>query len=253
MQTLRTLFFRMGVLLHQGGGHGHSHGGGGHGHSHGGGGHGHSHGGHKSSEENINVRAAFIHVLGDLIQSLGVLVAAFIIKFNVSCFCACCSVGESCDFSEVGHLKLENANLFGEGTAFKTWQRIFAWKRSFLTGKCRYVKHTVHNTGQGTVWNYTMTFMGNIYYSSISYRMFKVCSAPFYFYRVPIQLLILPGFNHAILRNFHSDMRILFKLFILSITYHNLIKYSVLVYHFQHFHEKERVLVNYPKMKLSSL
>ena len=70
----------MGLLLHQGGGHGHSHGGG-HGHSHGGG-HGHSHGG--GDEQNINVRAAFIHVLGDLIQSLGVLIAAFIIKFNVS-------------------------------------------------------------------------------------------------------------------------------------------------------------------------
>ncbi|XP_063694585.1 proton-coupled zinc antiporter SLC30A2-like isoform X2 [Bolinopsis microptera] len=71
----------MGVLLHQGG-HGHSHGGGGHGHSHGGGGHGHSHGATKTEQENINVRAAFIHVLGDLIQSLGVLVAAFLIKFN---------------------------------------------------------------------------------------------------------------------------------------------------------------------------
>ena len=64
----------MGVLLHQGG----------HGHSHGGGGHGHSHGGASGDDTNINVRAAFIHVLGDLIQSLGVLIAAFIIKFNVS-------------------------------------------------------------------------------------------------------------------------------------------------------------------------
>ena len=61
-------------ILHQspGGGHGHSHGGG-HGHSHGGGGHGHG------GEENINVRAAFIHVLGDLLQSIGVMVAAGII------------------------------------------------------------------------------------------------------------------------------------------------------------------------------
>ena len=82
--NLTLSHFRMGILLHQGGGHGHSHGGGGHGHSHGGGGHGHSHGGGKGDGENINVRAAFIHVLGDLIQSLGVLVAAFIIKFNVS-------------------------------------------------------------------------------------------------------------------------------------------------------------------------
>ena len=32
---------------------------------------------------NINVRAAFIHVLGDLIQSVGVVVASVIIKFKV--------------------------------------------------------------------------------------------------------------------------------------------------------------------------
>ena len=32
---------------------------------------------------NINVRAAFIHVLGDLIQSIGVLIAALIIFFKV--------------------------------------------------------------------------------------------------------------------------------------------------------------------------
>ena len=55
----------MGASLHQ---HGHSHGGGG-GHSHG---HGakesqHSHG----AKENINVKAAFIHVIGDFLQSLG--------------------------------------------------------------------------------------------------------------------------------------------------------------------------------------
>lgn len=63
---------------------------GGHGHSH-----GHSHGGHKNSDEeellgnghkkketNINVRAAFIHVLGDLIHSVGVFCAAIIVKFK---------------------------------------------------------------------------------------------------------------------------------------------------------------------------
>jgi len=33
---------------------------------------------------NINVRAAYIHVLGDIIQSLGVLVAAVIVYFRVS-------------------------------------------------------------------------------------------------------------------------------------------------------------------------
>ncbi len=63
-------------------GHGHRHG-----HSHGGdgerqplvssAGHGHGHGGAGST--NINVRAAFIHVVGDLIQSVGVFVAALVI------------------------------------------------------------------------------------------------------------------------------------------------------------------------------
>lgn len=76
-------------------GHGHSHGGlgskhshshgaesEGHGHSHDkeGGGHGHS---HSKKKVNINVRAAFIHVLGDLVQSIGVLIAAVIIKVQV--------------------------------------------------------------------------------------------------------------------------------------------------------------------------
>ncbi|OWR46682.1 proton-coupled zinc antiporter SLC30A2-like isoform X3 [Danaus plexippus] len=87
----------MGLTLHQ---HGHSHGGqAGHGHSHGGANpvlnnkervdsdaesssshtqevHSHTHG------ENINVRAAFIHVLGDFLQSFGVLVAAIVIYFK---------------------------------------------------------------------------------------------------------------------------------------------------------------------------
>jgi len=53
-------------ILHQGGSH--------HGHSHAGGG-GHSHGDH----ENLNVRAAFIHVVGDLVQSVGVMIASVII------------------------------------------------------------------------------------------------------------------------------------------------------------------------------
>jgi len=79
----------MGCTLHQ---HGHSHGGGGHGHSHGGEGHGHSHGEHDSEagdihddekeQENINVKAAFIHTVGDLLQSIGVFVAAIIIYFK---------------------------------------------------------------------------------------------------------------------------------------------------------------------------
>lgn len=84
----------MGCTLHQ-----HSHGPGGHGH-----GHGHSHGGQSDveasssssnsmpSEEtqrkdghsrvNINVRAAFIHVIGDFIQSVGVFAAALVIYFK---------------------------------------------------------------------------------------------------------------------------------------------------------------------------
>ncbi|KAI8495606.1 PREDICTED: zinc transporter 2-like [Branchiostoma belcheri] len=50
--------------------------------------HGHSHGGTQrvsdgeSGGRNINVRAAFIHVLGDLLQSVGVLIAAYIIRYK---------------------------------------------------------------------------------------------------------------------------------------------------------------------------
>ena len=69
-----------------GGGHGHSHleSGGRHGHSHAEGhshdhGHGHS---HDTRSKNINIRAAFIHVIGDLVQSIGVLIAAIIIKLK---------------------------------------------------------------------------------------------------------------------------------------------------------------------------
>ncbi|XP_021343404.1 zinc transporter 2-like isoform X2 [Mizuhopecten yessoensis] len=94
----------MGLTLHQ---HGHTHGGGG-------GGHSHHHDDsdtknlvnssaedrspgygsvtemeqqsqdepHEHSSNNINVRAAFIHVLGDLLQSIGVLIAAVIIFFK---------------------------------------------------------------------------------------------------------------------------------------------------------------------------
>ncbi|TFK13450.1 putative polypeptide N-acetylgalactosaminyltransferase-like protein 3 [Platysternon megacephalum] len=45
-------------------------------------GHGHSHHGH-SKQRNTSVQAAFIHVVGDLLQSVGVLVAAYIIYFKV--------------------------------------------------------------------------------------------------------------------------------------------------------------------------
>ncbi|XP_020611500.1 zinc transporter 2-like [Orbicella faveolata] len=85
----------LGIILHQTGmGHNHSHGGGSHSH-------GASHSSHNgkvesvstnrltrsgslsTEKQNINVRAAFIHVLGDIVQSVGVLIAAYIIKFKV--------------------------------------------------------------------------------------------------------------------------------------------------------------------------
>jgi zinc transporter 2 len=51
-----------------------------HGHSHAGG-HGHSHGhGHGDEEEsNVNVRAMYIHIIGDLIQAIGVIIAGGLI------------------------------------------------------------------------------------------------------------------------------------------------------------------------------
>ncbi|XP_075419804.1 proton-coupled zinc antiporter SLC30A2 [Tenrec ecaudatus] len=45
-------------------------------------GHGHSHGPGHGEEQNPSVRAAFIHVIGDLLQSVGVLVAAYIVYFK---------------------------------------------------------------------------------------------------------------------------------------------------------------------------
>jgi len=62
----------MGCTL--GHGHGHSHGGGADAESLSTGSTGHSH-------QNINVQAAFIHVIGDFIQSIGVFIAALIIYF----------------------------------------------------------------------------------------------------------------------------------------------------------------------------
>jgi solute carrier family 30 (zinc transporter), member 2 len=73
----------MGCSLHD---HGHGHGHGGHGHSHSeGGSHSHenvAHGGVKSHVENLNVRAAMIHVISDFVQSCGVFVAALVIFFK---------------------------------------------------------------------------------------------------------------------------------------------------------------------------
>ena len=63
----------LGVILHGACGLGHHHG-----HSHGGGAvkHQHSHG---AGEQHINIRAALIHVLGDLLQSIGVLISSVLI------------------------------------------------------------------------------------------------------------------------------------------------------------------------------
>uniref|UniRef100_A0A3Q1BHR6 Probable proton-coupled zinc antiporter SLC30A4 n=1 Tax=Amphiprion ocellaris TaxID=80972 RepID=A0A3Q1BHR6_AMPOC len=72
----------MGFLLNQ---DGHLHG---HGH-----GHGHSHGhaasssqsagsGQQRAHSSLAVRAAFIHALGDLVQSVGVLIAAYVVRFK---------------------------------------------------------------------------------------------------------------------------------------------------------------------------
>ncbi|EGZ11482.1 hypothetical protein PHYSODRAFT_517016 [Phytophthora sojae] len=106
------------IVLMQISGHGHSHGGGGHSHSHGEKTQGHSHGGrshgegnhhghshgidakhghshgpeecsgeegrrhHHKNLENLNIRSAYIHALGDFIQSLGVCVAGGLIWFK---------------------------------------------------------------------------------------------------------------------------------------------------------------------------
>ena len=107
---MNLIIFSMGVVLHSGifkccrlpshFGHGHSHGDG-HGNSHHNGhGHSHSFNSHaadtiqdsnflsqdvhqESHVKNINIRAAFVHVLGDLIQSVATFIAALLIKFKV--------------------------------------------------------------------------------------------------------------------------------------------------------------------------
>ena len=50
-----------------------------HSHGHGGADHGHGQG---HGDENMNVRAAIIHIIGDCIQSIGVVIAAIIIYFR---------------------------------------------------------------------------------------------------------------------------------------------------------------------------
>ncbi|RXM93198.1 Zinc transporter 2 [Acipenser ruthenus] len=65
----------MGITLHQS-----SHL---HGHSHGPHSASHSHDASASPQQNPSVRAAFVHVIGDLLQSVGVLIAAYVIYFKV--------------------------------------------------------------------------------------------------------------------------------------------------------------------------
>ena len=55
-------------------GHGHGHGGGGHDH-------GHSHG-HGGDDGNVTARAAVVHAMGDIAQSIGMLITAFLIALN---------------------------------------------------------------------------------------------------------------------------------------------------------------------------
>ncbi|XP_065839120.1 proton-coupled zinc antiporter SLC30A2-like [Oscarella lobularis] len=54
-----------------------------HSHSHGDGDHG-NHDNHAHKPENLNVRAAFVHAIGDIFSSIGVLIAAYIIRFKPS-------------------------------------------------------------------------------------------------------------------------------------------------------------------------
>ena len=104
----RQLFFfsisRLGIVCH-GSAHVDSHGlGGGHGHSHGSGNklpggsddnssHSHSHSNVEYDSQvksrsmipkDLNVRAAFIHVLGDLVENFGIFLAALMIYFKVN-------------------------------------------------------------------------------------------------------------------------------------------------------------------------
>ncbi|KTG06679.1 hypothetical protein cypCar_00025560 [Cyprinus carpio] len=77
--SVLLIYILTGVLLNEAvlrtSGHLHSHG---HTHSHGSPGQGQGQRGHGS----LAVRAAFIHALGDLVQSVGVLIAAYIVRFK---------------------------------------------------------------------------------------------------------------------------------------------------------------------------
>jgi len=44
--------------------------------------HDHDHGHHHHHEEDLNIRAAMIHIIGDILQSVGVIIASIVILFN---------------------------------------------------------------------------------------------------------------------------------------------------------------------------
>lgn len=48
--------------------------------------------GHAHGSGTLAVRAAFIHALGDMMQSIGVLMAAYIIRFEVRLTFFCCKL-----------------------------------------------------------------------------------------------------------------------------------------------------------------
>jgi len=81
MFVISVIGFVVNIVLMQVLGHGHAHGDAGHGHSHG---HEHGHGGHDAhgcshggdGGGSVAVQAAMAHVIGDIVQSLGVCVAA---------------------------------------------------------------------------------------------------------------------------------------------------------------------------------
>jgi len=77
-------------ILTDGGSHSHSHGGG----------HGHSHGLPDEEDENVNVRAMYIHIIGDLIQAIGVVIAGLLIwlePFDVGTY-KCDAKPEGCSY-----------------------------------------------------------------------------------------------------------------------------------------------------------
>lgn len=103
----------MGFLLNQGG-HLHSHG---HGHSHGSAAASSSHSAGSGQQQrphgSLAVRAAFIHALGDLLQSVGVLIAAYVVRFKVPCL-----------FKDV--FAINDHNLLPRTIVWEMFDRLFA-------------------------------------------------------------------------------------------------------------------------------